>query len=219
MILCPALRRIAPEHNQVPTQQGLICLANNHGTPAQRSAACLFVAYVMKVGKMPQRFSATLTELGTVQMPKIDLDRVPLQTGSGYPKDYAKGFEKRGTLRVGDAGGLTQFGANIVVLQPGGRSSLRHWHTHQDEFVLVISGELTLIDDSGETELVAGECCAFPAGDENGHTIANNSGQEGTFLVVGTRSEYELAYYSDIDMKVELTDGKFQFTRKDGSAI
>ncbi|MGJ8583776.1 MAG: cupin domain-containing protein [Marinosulfonomonas sp.] len=152
-------------------------------------------------------------------MPKIDLDSLPLRTGSAYPERYAKGFEKRSSLRVGDAGGLTQFGANIVILQPGGRSSLRHWHTHQDEFVIVISGELTLIDDTGETALAEGECCAFPADDENGHTIANNSGQEGKFLVVGTRSEYELAYYSDIDLKVEQTDGTSKFTRKDGSPI
>lgn len=147
-------------------------------------------------------------------MPKINIDRTKATSGSSYPAPYGSQFEGRSTLRVGDMNGLTQFGANIVYLQPGARSSLRHWHVHQDEFLIVISGELTLVDDNGETPLACGDCCAFPAGDENGHTIANNSGQEGSFLVVGTRTETETAYYSDIDMKVEFQNGESRFSKK-----
>jgi uncharacterized cupin superfamily protein len=36
-------------------------------------------------------------------------------------------------LRYFDAGGLTQFGAHVETLQPGSRSSERHWHEVEDE--------------------------------------------------------------------------------------
>ena len=70
-------------------------------------------------------------------MPKIDLATVPVKTGSIYPEPYASQMQGRSSLRLGQAGGLTQFGANLVILAPGARSSLRHWHRHEDEFVMV----------------------------------------------------------------------------------
>lgn len=152
-------------------------------------------------------------------MPKIDVSKIEVQTGSRYPGQYADDFANRGAIRLGDAGGLTQFGANITILPSGCRSSIRHWHQNEDEFVMVLQGDLTLIDDNGETALKPGDCAAFPAGDQNGHTIANNSDQEARFLVVGTRANHEIAVYSDIDMTVELKDGIANFTRKDGSEI
>lgn len=152
-------------------------------------------------------------------MPKIEINEIEVETGSRYPDQYATDFANRGSIRLGDAGGLTQFGVNITILPPGCRSSIRHWHQNEDEFVMVLQGDLTLIDDNGETPLKIGDCVAFPAGDENGHTIANNSDQLARFLVVGTRTDHEIAYYSDIDMKVEIRGRATNFTRKDGSAI
>jgi uncharacterized cupin superfamily protein len=64
--------------------------------------------------------------------------------------------------RLGNAGGLTDFVVNLMRLPPGNWSSQRHWHTHEDEFVYVLEGELTLIEDGGETVLRAGNCAAFP---------------------------------------------------------
>jgi uncharacterized cupin superfamily protein len=152
-------------------------------------------------------------------MPKIDVGKIKVETGSRYPDQYADEFAERGAIRLGDAAGPTQFGANITILPPGCRSSIRHWHKNEDEFVMVIKGDLTLVDDHGETPLKRGDFAAFPAGEQNGHTIANNSDQEAHFLVIGTHADHEIAYYSDIDMKVEFKDGIADFTRKDGSAI
>ncbi len=152
-------------------------------------------------------------------MPKIDLSKVPLRTGSIYPAPHDAEMEGRASLRVGDAGGLTQFGANIVILAPGAKSSLRHWHEEQDEFVVMLSGECTLIDDSGETPMRPGECATFPAGDANGHHFVNRTDTEARFLVVGTRTPTETAHYSDIDMMVKLGPDGFEFTRKDGTPL
>lgn len=152
-------------------------------------------------------------------MPKIDLSAVPLRTGSGYPEPYASMMAGRSSLRLGDAGGLTQFGANMIILAPGALSSVRHWHETEDEFVLVVAGTVTLVDDTGETEMHPGEAAAFPAGDPNGHHFVNRSETEARFLVVGTRAPREVAHYPDVDMMVT-TDGTGQhFTRRDGSPL
>ncbi len=150
-------------------------------------------------------------------MPKLDLNKIPLKTGSIYPAPYAAEMGGRSSLRLGDAGGLTQFGANLVILQPGAKSSLRHWHVNEDEFVMVTQGTCTLVDDDGEHEMQAGDCAAFPANDGNGHHFVNNSGAEARFLVIGSRAPEETAYYSDIDMMVNIGGGKAVFSHKDGT--
>ena len=152
-------------------------------------------------------------------MGKIDQSKVTPSTGSGYPEPYASMMGKRSYLRLGDAGGLTQFGANITILEPGGLSSMRHWHVHEDEFVMVTEGEVVLVDDHGETVMGVGDCAAFPAGEENGHHFLNRSNAEARFLVIGTRAPTETVYYSDVDMMVVDVDGVGTFTRKDGSPM
>ena len=149
-------------------------------------------------------------------MPKIDIANAPVRTGSIYPPPHDAEMEGRSSLRLGDAGGLTQFGANLVTLKPGAKSSLRHWHVHEDEFLMVTHGTATLIDDMGETPLQCGDFAAFPAGDENGHCIANKSGSEVQFLVIGSRAQEETAYYSDLDMMVRISSGSAEFTHKNG---
>jgi uncharacterized cupin superfamily protein len=150
-------------------------------------------------------------------MPKIDLATVPVKTGSIYPEPYASQMQGRSSLRLGQAGGLTQFGANLVILAPGARSSLRHWHRHEDEFVMVTKGECVLVQDAGETLMQVGDCAAFPAGDPDGLCLVNRSTSEAQFLVVGTRAASEVATYSDVDLRVEMEGGNARFTYKDGT--
>ncbi|MEZ5779160.1 MAG: cupin domain-containing protein [Paracoccaceae bacterium] len=147
----------------------------------------------------------------------IDKANCPVKTGSIYPEPYASQMAGRSSLRLGHAGGLTQFGANEVILQPGAVSSLRHWHEREDEFVMILSGECTLVQDEGETVMRPGDCAAFPAGDPNGHHFVNRTGAEARFLVVGSRMNPETATYSDVDLKVVLKDGRATFMRKDGT--
>jgi uncharacterized cupin superfamily protein len=152
-------------------------------------------------------------------MPKLDLAQIPFQGGSGYPGKLAEATAGRFVQRLGDASGLTQFGANIVRLEPGGLSSLRHYHMQQDEFLVMLSGALTLIDDYGEHQMLPGDCASFPAGEANGHHLKNKTEAPASFLVVGTRTPTETAYYSDIDMMVTDDANGFSFTRKDGSPL
>src|SRR5450830_659827 len=98
---------------------------------------------------------------------RLDLNSIPVMTGTGYPAPFDEIVNGRSRQALGKAGGLTQFGVNLVELKPGAASSQRHWHSHEDEFVMVVSGELTLVTDEGETLMRAGDCAAFPAGRPN----------------------------------------------------
>lgn len=152
-------------------------------------------------------------------MPKLDLSRIERRKGSVYPGKLDATMDGRSSLRLGDASGLTQFGVNLVQIEAGGMSSLRHYHMEQDEFLMMTSGTLVLVDDDGEHEMQPGDCASFPAGDPNGHHLINRTDAPATFLVVGTRTPTETAYYSDIDMMVKQDANGFAFTRKDGSPL
>jgi len=150
-------------------------------------------------------------------MPVIDQSKITPRTGSIYPSPYAEMMAGRSSLRLGDAGGLTQFGVNLVILEPGALSSLRHWHLNEDEFVMVTEGECILVQDAGETVMRPGDCAAFPAGSTDGHHFLNRTDKVAKFLVVGTRAKAETATYSDVDLMVQIEGGKARFTYKDGS--
>jgi uncharacterized cupin superfamily protein len=148
-------------------------------------------------------------------MPKVDLSQVPVRRGSGYPSPFDAPCAARTRQRLGDAGGLRDFGVNRMTLPAGGWSSQRHWHSHEDEFVYVLVGELTLIEDGGETLLRAGDCAAFPKGTGNGHHLVNRSAATAVYLEVGSRHPDDLTTCSDIDLMSAHRDGRF--VRKDGS--
>lgn len=150
-------------------------------------------------------------------MPKIDLDAVPARLGSGYPALFAAPCAVRTRRRLGDAGGLHDFGVNLMTLPPGSWSSQRHWHSEEDEFVYVLEGELTLVEDDGETVLRSGDCAAFPKGTGNGHHLQNRSVVTALYLEVGSRSPTDLTTCSDIDMMSSSVDGRF--VRKDGTQL
>src|SRR5437773_6843955 len=126
-------------------------------------------------------------------MPKIDVDSLPKRTGSGYPAPFNEKPGGRIRQRLGDAGGLSDVGVNLLRLPPGAWSSQRHWHTAEDEFVYVLSGEVVLVTDGGEEALRAGDTAGFPAGDSNGHCLQNRSNADAQVLEIGTRVPGEAA--------------------------
>ena len=136
-------------------------------------------------------------------MAKIDIDKAPTRFGSAYPPPFDAPCRDRRRWKLGDAAGLTQFGVNLMRLAPGVWSSQRHWHTAEDEFVWVVSGEVVLVTDDGEEVLRAGDCAGFKAGVANGHQIQNRSNAEAVLLEIGTRDlETDQTDYPDLDMIV-----------------
>lgn len=148
-------------------------------------------------------------------MPKIDIAAVAERKGSGYPRPFDQPCLERIRQRLGNAGGLTDFGVNLMRVPPGAWSSQRHWHSHEDEFVYILEGEMVLVEDQGETLLRAGDCAAFPKNSGNGHHMINRSDKMAVYLEVGSRSPNDVTLCSDVDMMSRASDGRF--TRKDGT--
>lgn len=147
-------------------------------------------------------------------MPKVDPSRLPTYDGPDAAAPFAGPLGDYIGRAVSETYGLQQLGVNIETLSPGAASSHRHWHDRDEELVIVLSGTLTLIDDSGRTTMAPGDVAVFPANDGNGHCLENRSGTEATFLVVGTRNADDTCHYADIDL-VRQPDG--HLTRRDGS--
>ena len=123
----------------------------------------------------------------------------------------------RAKHRLGEAFGLQQFGVNLVTLGPGGQSALRHWHTHEDELVVVLEGELVLVTDAGEQVVGPGMVVGFPAGSQDAHHLVNRSGAPARYLEVGSRVEEDMAHYPDDDMMWQVReDGRWVAAHKDG---
>lgn len=148
-------------------------------------------------------------------MPKINIADVPERLGTGYPSPFDAPCAERIRQRLGNAGGVSDFGVNLMRLPPGNWSSQRHWHSAEDEFVYVLEGELTLIEDEGETVLQAGDCAAFPKNTGNGHHMINKSNVMAVYLEVGSRSPADVITCSGIDMMSPSVDGRF--LHKDGT--
>ena len=148
-------------------------------------------------------------------MKKIDRDAAPERVGTDYPAPFDVPCQARRRLRLAEAAGLTQFGVNQLRLPPGVWSSQRHWHTHDDEFVMVLEGEVVLVTDAGEEVMRAGDCAGFKAGVPDGHHFQNRSHREAVLLEVGTSHPgMDACEYPDIDLKVE---GSGAYVRRDGT--
>jgi uncharacterized cupin superfamily protein len=145
---------------------------------------------------------------------RIDAAKLEAVVGTLYPPPFDEPCLSRERKRLGDAAGLTQFGVNLLRLPPGAWSSQRHWQTESDEFVYVLSGEVTLVTDAGEEVLRPGDAAGFKAGDPDGHCLQNRSRSDALVLEVGTRIKDDGAYYSDVDMMTRAGAG---YAHRDGT--
>ena len=153
-----------------------------------------------------------------LHVPALDPATLTPRTDSGYPEPYRSRVLPREKRQLGNALGLRQLGINLTSLPPGKESSMRHWHTREEEFVFVLEGEVLLRTDAGEQLLRAGCCAGFPAGSGDGHQLVNRSDQPAIYLEVGTRDCADEVFYADpeVDMHFSPTAANGKFTHKDG---
>jgi uncharacterized cupin superfamily protein len=148
--------------------------------------------------------------------PALDPGTLPGRNTSLYPEPFRSRVLPREKRALGDACGLTRIGINLTTLMPGRESSMRHWHTHEDELIYVLEGEVVLRTDAGEQLLTAGTCAGFRAGTANGHHLVNRSDRPARYLEISNRDSEDAAHYPDVDLHCA-PGGRF--TRKDGSAF
>jgi uncharacterized cupin superfamily protein len=155
----------------------------------------------------------------SVLKPALDPRTVEVVSRSGYPEPYRTRVMPRHKRQLGAALGLTRIGINLTTLPPGKESSMRHWHTHEDEFVYVLEGEVTLRTDAGEQRLTAGMCAGFAAGSTDGHQLINRSAQPAVYLEISNRDPHDSGHYSDpeVDLVWNAPQAPGKFTRRDGT--
>ena len=147
-------------------------------------------------------------------MPKVDLQSIDQVNRTGYPEPFDRDVAGRWYRRLGPVNGLTDFAVSQVTLKPGAWSSQRHWHNGEDEFLVMIDGEATLVEDDGRTVLKSGDCAAWPKGSTNGHHLINESAADCAFIVVGGGANTG-GGYSDIDLAFTAAG---TYVHKDGTA-
>jgi uncharacterized cupin superfamily protein len=154
----------------------------------------------------------------SLKLPALDPTGMPPRSSSGYPEPFRSRVLPREKRALGDALGLTKVGVNLTTLPAGKESSMRHFHTREDELVFVIEGEVVLRTDEGEQVLTAGMCAGFPAGSQNGHQLVNRSARPARYLEISSRDPEDSVEYTDIDLAYrQAPDGGAIFTRKDGT--
>lgn len=153
-----------------------------------------------------------------LELPALDPATVPARSTSGYPEPFRSRVLPRDKRGLAAALGLTKIGVQLTTLPPGKESSMRHWHTQEDELVFVLEGEVVLRTDAGEQILVAGTCAGFPAGSTDGHQLVNRSDRPARYLEISDQSAGDEAVYPDDDLAYHAgADGRPIFTHKDGT--
>ena len=148
--------------------------------------------------------------------PGVKATTLKMEDEGSYPAGLDEPCRGRKGRRVGDHFGLTNFGANLTELSPGAWSAQRHWHSHEDELIYVISGELCLLTDSSEQVLTAGMVVGFAAGVEDGHHLVNRSDAVAVYLEIGDRRAADECHYPDVDLFYAATGDGHKFLHKNG---
>ena len=147
----------------------------------------------------------------------IATEVAPRAKKSIYPEPFASRMEGREKRILGDLFGLKNFGVNLTTLAPKAVSALRHSHTKQDEFIYIVQGHPTLLNNAGKTVLAPGMCAGFKAGTDDAHCLVNETDEVVLYLEVGDRSAGDEVNYPDEDLKAVFQDGAWAFLHKDGS--
>ncbi len=154
----------------------------------------------------------------SLRPPAFDPQTLPARTASSYPEPFKSRVLPRDKRALGDAAGLTKIGVNLTTLMPGRESSMRHWHTLEDELVYVLEGEVVLVTDDGEQTLGPGMFAGFAAGARDGHQLVNRGQVPARYLEISNRDPDDGAVYPDVDLAyAKEPDGRPRFSHKDGT--
>jgi uncharacterized cupin superfamily protein len=80
---------------------------------------------------------------------------------------------------------------------PGRRLWPRHYHMVEEEHVLILEGEVTLLLGDEQHQLKAGDYACFPAGQKIGHSFLNSGTGPCSYLVIGEHSSHDVCVYPD----------------------
>jgi uncharacterized cupin superfamily protein len=113
----------------------------------------------------------------------------------------------RMTRSLSDACGMSQLGVHLVRVEPAHESTEYHTHTHDEEWIYILSGRGIAEIGERKTEVKAGDFMGFVAGSAP-HTMTNASSEDLVYLVGGTRHAYDVVDYPRREIRSYKYDGK-----------
>lgn len=151
-----------------------------------------------------------------VKPPALDPSSLVGEERQPYPAPYNAELKGKTRSPIGDMLGLTKIGVGLTEMAPGAVSALRHWHAEEDEFVVVVSGELTLVTNDGAQLLKTGMVAGFPAGKADGHRLENRSKAKAAYIEVSNRAPKEHVRYPDSDLQLVREGATRSWLHRDG---
>ena len=134
----------------------------------------------------------------------------------GAERFERESFGVSDTLQLSAAGGLSQYTAFVQTLHPGARSSNNHWHENEDEFLHVLSGEVTITEGAERHVLHAGDSACWPAGVPTAHHASNQSSEPCSYMIVGTRVNRDVCHYPDTGRTLHRDGNDWRLLEADG---
>jgi uncharacterized cupin superfamily protein len=98
---------------------------------------------------------------------------------------------------IGRSLGSTAIGFRIQRVPPGKRSSLKHRHLFQEEIILVLSGEGTLLHGDRHFVVRAMDCVLYLPTDGAAHTFENTGQSDLVIAAFGDRLAHEICLYPE----------------------
>lgn len=80
----------------------------------------------------------------------------------------------------------------------------------------MLKGEITVVNNEGESTFGPGSCIGFPANASNAHHITNKASCAAEYLEVGNRYANEEVFYPDIDLLLRKDGFALKFFHKSG---
>ena len=99
-------------------------------------------------------------------------------------------------------------GVRVEVISPGGTTSHPHYHTAEEEHVILLAGEATLHLGDKTIALQTGDHVWFPAGEPVAHFIENASKADIKLLVLGERKKDDVVVYPKSKMMLMKSNGE-----------
>ena len=134
-----------------------------------------------------------MSEEKTAPPKPIASSDVPWEVWSDVPR-FAIRYRHLSLAALGEA---YRVGVAIEELAPGKQSSPAHWHVFEEEHLYILEGSLTVRIGAGRHRMTAGDYVCFPAGQQAGHCLVNDSDAPCRYVIVGERNPNEVSVYTD----------------------
>jgi uncharacterized cupin superfamily protein len=123
---------------------------------------------------------------------RVNLDEIELAFDDDDPDGFHAGY-----VQLAPFLGASRIGATLYELPPGQSNCPYHYEYGNEEWLLVLCGELTVRTPDGEHALGPGDVACFPEGPVGAHRLTNNGEENVRALMLSTRRDPAIAVYPD----------------------